>query len=547
MKPRPYQNECVFNIIDYFKQGNTGNPFVAMPTGTGKSVIPPMIMRWAVRKWPHLKILLLTHVKELIQQNHKALLRYWPTAPAGVFSAGLDKKEHWAPVLLGGIQSVHKSVPAVGHRDMLFIDEAHLLSPNDASMYQQTIAQLREINPNMCVIGLSATPYRMGQGRITDGGLFTDMVFDNTNLDDFNKLIDDRYLMPLVPKRVESMINVSDVRWLANDFNQKDLQETIKKQNVTEQALEETRELAKDRKSWIVFGAGIENCEKIDTMLNKMGIASTFVHSKISDEARESRLCAFKHGHYRAIVSNNILTTGFDHPETDCIVDLRPTTSVVLHVQKYGRGTRPYFHPDWSFEQLESLEGRKEAIAAGGKTNCLVLDFAGNTKRLGPINDPVIPKKKGKGTGEVPVKLCPECGAYNHTVARVCINCGHEFIFKEKLKPTASSHEIIRRVDPKIEIVNVTSMYASVHQKKGKPNTLKVSYYSGVRLFNVWLSFDGAGLAKHKAHEWWRQHQGDDLPSSVAEAKDRFGECRTTKQLKVRTDQKYPDVLEFLF
>lgn len=560
MQARSYQTECCNAIWDYFVQGGAGNPLVAMPTGTGKSLIPPLIMERALRLYPDQRMLLLTHVKELVEQNYKTLHRIWPTAPVGIFSSGLGRKEAYAPLVFGGIASVKNSVREIGHRDILWIDEAHLLGPNESSMYRTVIDELLQINPYMRIVGLSATPFRMGQGRLTDitmdrngkeiRPLFTDIVFDITGVSAFNRLIDEYYLSPLIPKPTQNVIDVSDVRILQNDFNQHELHEAIARQNITARALEETCDIARDRKSWIVFGAGIANCEQITDLLNRMGIGATYVHSKLDDDSRDNRIEAFKAGRFKAIVSNNILTTGFDHPAVDAIIDLRPTTSVVLHVQKYGRGTRPVYHSSFSFDQLAYLEHRKTAIEMGGKRNCIVLDFAGNTNRLGPINDPQIPKRKGKRTGEVPIKLCPECGAYNHTTARFCIDtsCGHEFIFKTKIKSSASTADIIRRDDPAFKLVDVTMVMPKIHHKAGKPDSLKLSYFSGLQMFNVWLSFESSsGLAKHKSHEWWRQHQGDQIPATTAEAFSRFRECRTAKQIKVDLSGEFPEVLEYLF
>ena len=546
--PRPYQLECVQSIVNYFAEGGRGNPLVALPTGTGKSLIPPLLMQWALQQWPNQRMVLLTHVQELIEQNHKALQRLWPAAPVGVYSAGLGLKEAYAPLVFGGIASVKNAIYELGHRDLMFIDEAHLLSPNESSMYQQVIAAMHTINPHMRIIGLSATPFRMGQGMLTDGGLFTDVVYDLTGVDAFNRLIDECYLSPLVPKPTSVVIDVSDVRQLSNDFNQGDLCQAIVKQNITRRALEEAYYVAADRKSWIVFGAGIENCESITAILNSMGVPACYVHSKMDREQRTKNIEGFKNGYFRAIVSNNILTTGFDHPQTDCIIDLRPTISVVLHVQKYGRGTRPYFHPMYNFEHLRHLEYRKAAIEAGGKRNCIVLDFAGNTNRLGPINDPRIPRKKGKGTGEVPIKLCQNCSAYNHISARFCCDCGQEFIFKVKIKAEASTAEIIRRNSLDIEILDITHVSKQITQKAGKTPKLKVSYYHQWRVFNMWLAFEDKGLPLHKAHEWWRQHKGDDFPLTVQEAFDRFSECRQARQMRVETSTgEYPQIAELLF
>ena len=559
--PRPYQQECVNTLWNYFVNSGTGNPVLALPTGTGKSLIPPLFFERAFSAYPQSRMLMLTHVKELVEQNEKALLRVMPTAPVGIYSAGLDRKEPGAPIVYGSVQSVANNVKLLGRRDMLWIDEGHLLSPRDGTRYQNVIAELRETNPNMPVVCLSATPFRMGQGLLTDSTfdkdgnekkpIFDNILFDITGVKAFNRLIDERYLSPLVPKETDVVIDISDVRWLGNELNQGDLNATIKKQNITAKAIAQSIELLHDRKSVIVFGAGIENCLQITEMLQSMGQSACCVHSKMKSLRRDQNIAGFKAGAYRWIVSNRILTTGFDHPPIDGIVDLNPSISVVNHIQKYGRGTRPYFHPSYSFQHLQTLENRINAIAMAGKLNCKVLDFAGNTMRLGPINDPVIPNKKKKpGTGEVPIKLCPECKAYNHTAARVCCDCGHEFVFKTKLKPNASTAELIRRDETNIEIWDVSNRFAYLNKgKNGKPDSVRVQYFAGIQSANMWLGFGEGihGMYKHRSHNWWRQHSPQDPPQSVPEALERFSECRETKQIKVNTSGKYPEVLECLF
>ena len=547
--PRPYQSEAVVSLFEYFNQ-HTGNPLIGLPTGTGKSVIPPMFMSQAFGQFPNSKFLLCTHVKELISQNERALKRIWPTAPIGICSSGLNRWEPYAPIVYAGVASVYKKYQQLGHVDLMFIDEAHLLAPNDNTMYQKLIVGLRQINPNMKVIGLSATLFRMGQGMLTDGedSMFTDVCYDKTSMEQFVSFIDDYYLSNLITPMTQNIIDVTDVRQLANDFNQKDLQLAVDKDSVIRESLTEACDVAKDRKSWMVFGAGVDNCEHINTMLNEMGVPSTVVHSKMDDDERDRRLALFQSGTFRAVVSYGILTTGFDHPQVDCIVDLRPTTSVVLHIQKYGRGTRPYYHPDWSFDRLRDKDERKQAMIAGGKENCLILDFAGNTARLGPINDPRVPKKKGKGTGEVPVKLCPECDGYNHTTARFCDICGYEFVFRVKIKPKASEEIVIKRDEPDMHLFPVEHVTHQIHRKKTIPS-LKVTYFTPeMRGFPVWLCFEHKGLARHKAHEWWRQHHGDDIPDSVDKAAEMFDQCRRASKIKVKIPSKgYPEIMEYMF
>lgn len=521
-----------------------------MPTGTGKSIVHAFFLKQALTQYPRTRVLSLTHVKELIEQNARKLFQAWSTAPVGINSAALDDRNFTAPIVLGGIASVRKNAADLGYRDLLIIDECHLLSPDDETMYQRLIGDMRQINPNLKVVGLTATPFRMGQGYLTNDGIFTDVCYDITNIDAFNELVKECYLCPLVPKATKAEVDLTGVRSSGGDYVLRELELAVDKESLLNSALDEAVELASTRVSWIVFGAGIHNAENICNKLNQRGIATTVVHSKISTESRNQRLEAFKGGHFQAIVSNNILTTGFDHPQVDCIVDLRPTQSIVLHVQKYGRGTRPYFHPSFSQSQLQTLDGRIAAIRAGGKANCLVLDFAGNTKRLGPINDPVVPRKKGEGTGEIPIKICDQCGAYNHISARFCIGCGAEFVFRTKLHRSAGTDEIIKESDPSVKIFPVMSITHNIHKPKNgnKPPMLRVNYFVAYnQCYSTFLNFEGIGFSKHKAREWWRQHSKEQEPENTQDAFNRFNTCRTANRIRVNLTGKYPEILDWYF
>lgn len=563
---RPYQNEGVGALWQYFIN-SSGNPLLGLPTGTGKSYIPPLFMKRAFQEFPNSRFMVVTHVKELIKQNASALRKVWPTAPYGICSAGLKKWQPHCPIILAGIASVYKRALEIGYIDILFIDEAQLVGPEDAAMYQQFIAALRMINPHLKVIGLSATLFRMGQGMLTDkinalddqgkpiqvDPIFTDVAFDMTGESDFTWFIDQYYLSNLVTPNTSNKVDVSDVRQLASDFHQGDMQATV--ESVTQKSLEEAVALAGNRRSWMVFGAGVENCHHINDLLNKMGVTSVVVHSDhskypLDDDTRDARIQAFRYGQARAIVSYGILTTGFDHPLVDCIIDLRPTTSVVLHIQKYGRGTRPYYHPDWNFERLRYRDERYAAMCAGGKLDCLVLDFAGNTTRLGEINNPTIPRGKGAGGGDAPIKVCDECGAPNNISTKFCVLCGHEFMFRVKIKDNASQQEVIKWSGGTVDQFDVERVTKRVHKKAGRPPSLKVTYFCKNRDFSTWLSFepDAKPYAKKIAAEFWRQHRGEEVPQSTQEAFDWFDMCRVPRKLKVAfKPDKWPEIQEYIF
>ena len=147
LKLRDYQNEAVKSIFNYFWTHPEGNPLVACPTGTGKSLIIAEFLKQVLHKYPNQKIMVLTHVKELIKQNHEKMMMVWPTAPAGIYSAGLKKRDTINPILFAGIGSVVRKPERFGHVDILIIDECHLVSPSKSTMYQQFIDDLTVVNP----------------------------------------------------------------------------------------------------------------------------------------------------------------------------------------------------------------------------------------------------------------------------------------------------------------------------------------------------------------------------------------------------------------
>lgn len=560
--PRDYQAEAVTSMYGYFQRHPLeGNPLVAMPTGTGKGVVIAVFLESVLRQWPNQRIMILTHVKELIEQNYLKLLQAWPNAPAGVYSAGLNRRDIAAQIIFAGIGSVAKRAPEFGHVDLVLIDEAHLVSPHDTTMYQTFLAALAAINPRLRIIGFTATPWRLGHGKLTDPHvkpdgtevepMFTDMCFDITGVEAFNRLIAEGYLSPLIPKKTEMLLEVDGVHMRGGEFIQKELQYAVDKWELTEAAVKEALEHGASRAHWMVFAAGVEHVIHTAEVLNHYGVNAVAVHSKMKSKERDDAIAGFKAGYYRAAVNNNILTTGFDFPGIDMILGLRPTASSVLWGQMLGRGTRPVYAPGYD---LTDISGRLSAIEASQKHNCLVLDFAGNTKRLGPINDPVIPRRKGKGTGDAPIKLCPECNTYVHASLRYCDGikqngerCGHEFTFETKLHASASTEEIIKGEMPIVEVVAVDHITFSQHNKLGRPPSIKVSYYCGLQVYNEFVCPEHEAWARRKAETWWRLRSDTTLPGTTAEALELVGNVQAPSHLRVWVNKKYPEIMAACF
>ncbi len=535
--PRSYQTECVDTLFRYFTEKG-GNPVCALPTGTGKSIVIALFLYQIFYYWPTQRVMILTHVKELIQQNYQKLMQVWPNAPAGINSAGLGQRDFAHSILFAGIASVAKYAPQFGHIDLVIIDEAHLVSPNEQTMYRTFISGLMAINPMLKVIGFTATPWRLGHGHIAgeEDSLFTDVAFDITGIDAFNRLIAEGFLSRLIPKQTKTLLSVDGVHMRGGDFITSELQQAVDKYDLTEKALRESLEMAHDRKHWLIFASGVEHADHIAEMLTLLGEPCKAVHSKMPDAQRDRTIADFKAGRLRAVVNNNVLTTGFDFPGIDFILMLRPTASTVLWVQMLGRGTRPCIET--------------------GKENCLVADFAGNTRRLGPINDPVIPRKKGQKGGHAPVKVCEKCDTINHASVRFCINCGFEFHFETKLKQQASTQDLVKGEIPVVELLEVEHVTVRKYEKQGRPDSIKLTYYTsnGMRSFSEYICFEHGGYASRKARTWWRERsssplyqEGVPMPNTTMEALSLIDRLQTPTHLRIWTNKKYPEILGYSF
>lgn len=544
MELRYYQHECVDAIFQFFVENPVGNPLIALPPGAGKTIVITEFIRQAMVQYPQTRFLNIVHVRELIDQSHKKLLALWPSAPCGVYSAGLKRRDTGFPILFSGIASIAKKVDLLGKFDLVLIDEADMVSHKESTMYRNVIFELQQINPMIRFIGLTATPFRHGLGHLTDGGIFTHLIADYCSFEKFNELIDKGFLCPLIPKRTDTLIDVSSVHVRGGEYIQEELQEAVNKDPLTKAIVAEAIAVAHDRNHWLVFATGISHANNLCDALNEMGVKSACVHSENAKD-RDKNIWLFKTGQIRALVGVGIFGVGFDCPEVDYILMARPTMSARIWIQFLGRGLRP--HPS--------------------KSNTLVSDFARNTVRLGCINDVVLPKKPGeKKTGMVPFKVCEACGTYAHTRARFCPECQHEFPFAPKITEKASEAELIRR-EPKppkppkekppslpavVELYDVDRVEFSKHISRDdtKAPSLKIHYYSGVRIFNQWLCLEhDKHFPRHKAHEVWRQMAGyeDDPPETVDEALELIGTLRLPSQIRVLRNGKFDEVVGYSF
>ena len=175
-----------------------------------------------------------------------------------------------------------------------------------------------------------------------------------------------------------------------------------------------------------------------------------------------------------------------------------------------------------------------------------MLDFARNTERLGPINDPMIPRKRKKGDtpGVAPVRICPQCGVYNHARSVTCANCGFEFPKIEKIFANAGVLELIKRDEPVVVHCDVQRVIYNRIQPRGKPAMIKVNYFCGLRMFSEILCFDHQGFPLKRAHDWWKNRTGLFVaPPSTDEALKYVAKLPVPKRIRVHVNKKYPEIL----
>lgn len=558
-EPRWYQENGIQAPLDYYSAGNKGNCVIAMPTGTGKSYTIAETQRRFMAMFSGQRYLNLTTVKELVSNNAQTMRDIWPNAPIGIFSAGLRQKDTAHDIIYGSVQSVVNCVEMFGYRDLVFVDEAHLVSPENDTRYQIVMDKLSTFNPNIKVVGYSATPYRMGQGLITDSGLFTDMAYDCTGVEDFNRFIAEGYLSPVVARPTDVKLDSTGIHINNGDFVQSEVSAAVDAQHILEPSIRETIAwfIHEKRRSGLVFVSSTKHVDEAVELMNRMGMPTVGVHSKMNRADRDRNILAWLRNEVPFAVNQNILTVGVDNPFLDLIADIQLTCSTGKHVQKWGRGTRPF---DW-YKLNPRQKDRFANLAGHVKINCRGLDFVGNVPRLGPINDPVIPKRRGDKGGVAPIKICetekllqPEfgvavgCGGYNHASARYCDECGAEFRFQPKVYDQAGTDDIIRGTQipesdaPQVETFVVDDCYYSRQEVKGNKAMLKATYVCGLRSFTELKGFEHGGYAGKLARDWWRMRSATEPPTNIDDALRLNAMLAKPKTIDVVVNKKYPEV-----
>lgn len=571
-KLRPYQQEAVQATLKHFRQEKSPAVLV-LPTGAGKSLVIAELARLARGR-----VLVLAHVKELVEQNHA---KYQSLGlEAGIFSAGLSKKESHQKTIFGSIQSVARAEDSFFQDfSLLVIDECHRVSMEGETQYFQVISKMQKANPDICILGLTATPYRLGFGwiyeynshrkiRQTSGErFFKKCIFDLST----RFMIQNQFLTP--PIRIDAPVasyDFSSLKVHGTHYVQSHIEALLKDQKrITPVIIQNIIEMASDRQGVMIFTSSVSHAKEILKLLPDN--ESALVVGDTESLERDQIIGKFKEKELKYLVNVSVLTTGFDAPHVDVIAILRPTESASLYQQIIGRGLR----------------------LSPGKTDCLILDYTGQGHDLyspeigedkpnpqsviveipcpscGLINhfwglvDPdgeLVEHygRKCKGAFENPVtgemkecgfrfrfKRCEKCGAENDISARSCTSCEHLLVDADrKLKEAMSLKDAhVMRVD--------SMQFQKGHDKKGSPR-LEISYYDAdANVLKEYFYLDTAESRKAFYFNFTRMHNR--LPGQKLEVRDVDEALRKQKQFRMpmfviaRKQKYYWNIREKIF
>ena len=499
MKLRTYQAEAVASCWQHI-QSTTTNPCIEAPTGAGKSLIIAQLVKDVI-DWSG-RVLILCHRKELIEQNAEKIKTLAPMVDVGIYSAGLSSRDTEHSCIVAGIQSVHGRADELGAFDVILVDEAHLIPADGDGMFLTFLTHAKLINPAVRVVGLTATPYRLKEGLVCGPDRVLNTICHSIPI---KPLIADGYLSPLISKHAEAQPDLSEVAVRAGEYVASQLNQELSDGLVVAEAVAEMLSKTTDRKSVLIFCAGREHASQVAEMIAFLAPEASvaMVDGLTSPTERASTLAYYKEGAIKYLINIDVLTTGFDAPNIDCVAMLRPTLSPGLYYQMCGRGLR----------------------VAPGKANCLILDFGGNIERHGPIDKMAIkPKPNGSGKNAPPAgKHCKACREVVPISVAVCPECGE--VFEVDSNPThdteASVADILSQPPKDYEVEEVSY---SEHTKKGAddtvPKTLRVDYHIECLQYPIseWVCVEHSGYGLEKALAWWAKRSDQPCPQTARAA-----------------------------
>jgi DNA repair protein RadD len=552
---RPYQQDALNAVLDAFQRQRS--VLLEAACGAGKTILFSSIIRHFAEKYPAMRSVILAHREQLVKQARDKLLKVWPEGEDKVGMAcksACSTIELEKPVVIASPQTLAARIGSMPPVQLAIVDEVHRLPPADRkSQYGGLMEALRGYYPEMRLLGVTATPYRLNHGYIygdkcrhPEQNWFSDLSYKVGIYD----LQAQGFLVPL-KLYIADEPDLSDVGTSSTgDWNIDELAEAMSKSVHVNSAVEAVQRYASDRKHIVVFGVTIEHAEVLRDVFREAGYSTVAVHSKMPKAERDAALYAFDRGDVQVVCNVGVLTEGWDCTSVDCMVMCRPTKSAALYCQMAGRGLRLH----------------------EGKTDCLMLDLSGNYAEHGRPEEPRVKMGRESGEGDGSWE-CPECHFVNEPKDKVCASCGYErpepepemrdcphcrFPFPaNKLvcphcgqvrsqRKAVELHEVKRDIDllPKlVEIAFEPVVNTDFVSRKGNAMIeIRLLVSEGGDLpfqVNDYLDFDGTAgeWSRCRAHQKWMRLASTNPPRTLSEAKERISELNFPPRVLIKRDK----------
>lgn len=384
------------------------------PTGAGKTAVAAKMAENVQAKGR--RAAFLVHRRELITQSAKTFTK--AGVDFGVVAAGVTGNRH-APIQICSIQTLSRRLDLHKDFDLIVVDEAHHATASTWSAVIEHYAKAK-------VVGLSATPERS----------------DGTGLD---KMFDVLVPGPRVSWLIEqgylsryrlfapSAPDLTGIHSRAGDYARDELAEVMDKPSITGDAVTHYSRIGAGRRA-MVFCVSIKHSLHTVERFQAAGFRAAHIDGETDPAVRDALIAEFAAGRIQVLSSVDLVSEGFDVPEIEIAILLRPTKSLSLFLQQIGRCLRPVYAEGFD---LTSQDGRLAAMAASDKPEAVVLDHAGNALQHGlPDDDRVWSltgrqkrKRAAKDEDEedaVQVRQCPMCYSV-HRPEPTCPRCGFTY------------------------------------------------------------------------------------------------------------------------
>lgn len=540
MQLRPYQQECLDATLTELRR--TPNVLIQAATGAGKTIFFSALIRHCMEQY-NMRIGVVAHREQLVRQAADKLLKVWPGgAPQiGMACASVSNVvELERPVVIGSPQTLANRLNDMPPLHMLIVDEVHRLPPaNVQSQYGDLIHRLRDYYPEMRLVGVTATPYRLQHGYIYG----TQCRKSEKNWFDFltysigiKTLQDQGFLVPYRALQANAP-DLSHVKKTAGEYSLSDLGREMSGALHVGSAVKAVQDYAPDRQHIVVFAVTIEHARALRDAFRAAGFSAACVHSKQPQAKRLAILDDFDNGRLQVVCNVGVLTEGWDCTSVDCMVMCRPTLSAALYVQMVGRGLR--LHED--------------------KEDCLLLDLSGNWVQHGDPNDPLVEWSEGargkkpilQNNEQAPGMECPSCHTLVQSSAIMCPWCGYELklLQNNRLDLTECTAP-----PPQfgVQQARVLEYSFAPYTSRAGNYMLKLSMSCEIegKVFpvnvNHFMDIEGQGSDRglnRAVHDWMQLSSGVPLvPFTVDEAMERIGELTVPETVWIERHGQYYNV-----